>query len=158
MMNRLYTQEEVQQILNLAIARQADAGEFTREQLLEIALDLGISPTCLQVAEEEWQQQQSLRHQQQAFDAYRWSKLKKKTGRFLIVSGFVVPVSLLIFHGFFFPLALLLFLIWGLSLSLDTWNTYQMQGEEYERAFQKWYRNHQIRRTLNFWLGKLLKA
>lgn len=88
LMNRSYTQEEIQQILNLAIARQAHAGEFTRTQLLEIAADLEISPASLQAAEAEWQQQRSIVQQRRAFDAYRRAKLKRKAGRYLIVNAF----------------------------------------------------------------------
>ena len=35
----LYRSEDAQQILNIAIARQAEAGELTRTQLLEVAAD-----------------------------------------------------------------------------------------------------------------------
>jgi len=39
---RSYHQEDIQQILNIAIARQVHKGEFSREQLLEIAAELEI--------------------------------------------------------------------------------------------------------------------
>ena len=38
-----YSQEDVQQILQRAIARQPRLGEFTRAQLQEMAAELGIS-------------------------------------------------------------------------------------------------------------------
>ena len=51
---RCYQQEDIQQILNLAIARQGDGEEFSREHLVEIAAELGISPDTLLEAEQEW--------------------------------------------------------------------------------------------------------
>lgn len=44
---RSYHQEDIQQILQIAIARQADDTEFSHEQLLEIAAELEISSECL---------------------------------------------------------------------------------------------------------------
>ena len=69
--SRSYNQEDIQQILHLAIARQVHEAEFTHEQLVEIATELDISPESLQLAEQEWQSQQGeLRHRQD-FNTYR---------------------------------------------------------------------------------------
>jgi hypothetical protein len=40
--------------------------------------------------------------------------------------------------------SLYILLFWGLGLGLNAWNTYQLEGEDYERAFQTWYRKHQL--------------
>ena len=45
--SRSYYQEDIQQILQIAIARQVQDAEFSHEQLLEIAAELEISPECL---------------------------------------------------------------------------------------------------------------
>lgn len=157
--SRSYHQEDIQQILNLAIARQADGGEFSREQLVEIADELGISTESLLEAEQEWLLQKQERQKHHEFNFYRRSQLKKRFGKYLIVNSFLVCLNLLTAGQLSWALYILLF--WGLGLGLNAWNTYHLDGEEYERAFQKWYRKHQLSKTANLIftrINKWLKA
>lgn len=158
--SRSYQQEDIQQILNLAIARQAnDGGEFSREQLVEIAAELGISTDTLWEAEQEWLVQQEQRQKHQAFNLYRRNQLKKRAGKYLIVNSFLVGLNLLTAGALSWSLYILLF--WGVWLGVNAWNTYQLDGEEYDRAFQKWYRRYQLRsftQTLYFRINNWLKA
>lgn len=137
-----YNQEDLQQILNLAIVRQAHGGEFSRTQLVEIAAELGISPTNLQLAEQEWRLQQEQQQKRQEFEQYRRSQLKQRLGKYIIVNSFLVVINLLSAGQLSWALYILLF--WGAGLGLKTWNTYQLQGDAYEKAFQKWYRQQQL--------------
>lgn len=139
---RSYHQEDIQQILNLAIARQANGGEFSRDQLVEIAVELGISTQTLLEAEQEWLVRQDERQKHRDFNHYRRGQLKKRFGKYLIVNSFFVGLNLLSAGQLSWSLYILLF--WGLGLGLSAWNTYQLEGQEYERAFQKWYRRHQL--------------
>ncbi|HEY9729347.1 MAG TPA: 2TM domain-containing protein [Chroococcales cyanobacterium] len=139
---RSYHQEDIQQILNIAIARQSDGGELSREQLMEIADELGISAENLLEAEQEWLIQQDQRQKHREFNLYRHSQLKKRFGKYLIVNSFLVGLNVLTTGELSWSLYILLF--WGLGLGLNAWNTYQLEGEEYERAFQTWYRKHQL--------------
>ena len=139
---RSYQQEDIQQILNIAIARQSNGGEFSRDQLVEIADELGISAETLLEAEQEWLIQQEQRQKHREFNLYRHSQLKKRFGKYLIVNSFLVGLNVLTAGGLSWSLYILLF--WGLGLGLNAWNTYQLEGEEYERAFQIWYRKHQL--------------
>ncbi len=140
--SRSYHQEDIQQILNLAIARQSDGGELSREQLVEIAGELGISAETLLQAEQDWLLQQEERQKHREFNLYRHSQLKKRFGKYSIVNLFLVCLNLLTVGHLSWSLYILLF--WGFGLALSAWNTYQLQGEDYERAFQRWYRQHQL--------------
>jgi hypothetical protein len=153
-----YSQEDVQRILQLAIARQADDQnkEFSYEQLLEIATELDISPSSLNLAEQDWRSQCSEIQQRQAFKTYRISKFKKRVGNYAIVNGFLIMLDLVTGGGLTWSLSILLFC--GLTLGLDVWNTFQTKGEEYEIAFQKWYRQHQIKQTINTVVSRWFKA
>lgn len=153
---RSYHQEDIQQILQIAIARQAHVGEFSREQLLEIAAELEISPECLQAAESEWLVQQTSIQKRQDFNIYRRGKLQKRFGNYVIVNSFLVLLNLVSAGALSWSLYVALF--WGLKLGLDAWNTYQYQGEDYEKAFQKWHRQHQLKQSVNSLLNKWLKA
>jgi hypothetical protein len=153
---RSYHQEDIQQILNIAIARQVHNGEFSREQLLEIAAELEISPECLQAAEREWQIQHSGIQKRQEFNIYRRGKFQKRFGNYLIVNSFLVLLNLVSASELSWSLYILLFS--GLGLGFDAWNTYLSHAEDYERAFQKWHRQHQMKQSVNTLMNKLLKA
>ncbi|TVP56650.1 MAG: hypothetical protein EA343_23585 [Nodularia sp. (in: Bacteria)] len=155
---RSYSQEDVQRILQLAIARQADDQdkEFTYEQLLEIAKELDISPDSLNLAEIDWRSQCSEIQQRQAFNSYRIGRFKKRVGNYAIINSFLMLLDIVGGGGLAWSLYFLLFC--GLTLGLDIWNTFQTKGEEYEMAFQKWYRKHQIKQTINTVVTKWFKA
>ena len=155
---RSYSQDDVQQILQLAIARQADDKdtEFSYEQILEIAAELEISPDSLKLAERDWLVQQGQVKQRNAFDAYRIRTFQKRLGNYAIFNGFFILLNLITGGGISWSLYILLFC--GLPVGLDVWNTFQMKGEEYEMAFQKWNRKHEIKKTISTVLNKWFKA
>lgn len=155
---RSYSQEQVQQILQLAIARQTDDRdqEFSYQQIIEIAAELQISPEAVKQAECDWIAQQSEVQQRKAFDLYRQGKFKKRLGNYAIVNSFFLLANLLGGAGLSWSLYILLFC--GLAIVLDIWNTFQNKGEEYEAAFQKWNRKHQIKQTINTVLNKWFNA
>lgn len=155
-LTRSYQQEDVQQILNLAIARQASDGEFSREQLVEIASELGISTDILAEAEQDWLVQQKEGLKRQDFNNYRRRRLQKKVGKFVIVNSFFVGLNFLSAGEVSWSLYILLF--WGLGLGLNTWNTLHLQGEEYEKAFRLWYRKHQISESIASRINNWIKA
>ena len=154
---RSYQQEDIQQILNIAIARQADGGELTREQLVEIAAELGISTDSLIQAEQEWLLQKQERQKHHEFNLYRRSRFKKRLVKYVIVNSFLMGLNLLTVGYLSWSLYILLF--WSLGLGFNAWNTFQLEGEDYERAFEKWYRQHQLAQVarslytrINTWL------
>ena len=154
----LYSQEDVQQILQLAIARQADDNEkeFSYQQLVEIASELDICPESLQIAQKEWVFHQGEIQQRQAFDNYRISRFKKRLSKFAVINVMFLLVNILSVGTLSWSLYILLF--WGTGMSLDTWNTFKTKAEDYEAAFQKWYRKHQIKSSFNNLVNKFLKA
>ncbi|KJH70972.1 2TM domain-containing protein [Aliterella atlantica] len=152
---RSYNQEDIQQILQIAIARQADDTEFSHEQLVEIAQELEITPECLQIAEKEWSSQQSSIRQRQDFNLYRRSRLQKRFGNYAIANSFFVLLNLANAGELTWSIYILLF--WGLGVGLDAWNTFQSQGDDYERAFQKWYRQNQLKQSVSTFVDKIDK-
>lgn len=154
---RSYTQEDVQQILQLAISRQVNDNnqEFSYQQILEIAAELQISPDTLQQAERDWLVKQSEVEQREAFNIYRRSKFKKRLGNYAIMNIFFLAINS-ISGGISWSLYILVGC--GLAISLDIWNTFQTKGEDYEIAFQRWNRNHQIKQTINTVLSRWLKV
>jgi hypothetical protein len=152
---RSYSQENIQQILSIAIARQSDDTEFSYDQLVEIAEELEITPEALQQSETEWRLQNSIVCQKQTFDLFRRNKLKKKLGNYGIANSFLVLLDLLNSGDLSWSLYILL--IWGLKVGLDTWNTYYSNTEEYERAFQRWSGRNQLKQSVNTFVGNINK-
>ncbi|WP_353931979.1 2TM domain-containing protein [Okeanomitos corallinicola TIOX110] len=155
---RSYSQEEVQQILQLAIARQTVESdqEFSYQQIMEIASELQISPELVKQAESDWLTQQSEVQQRQAFDLYRRGKFKKRLGNYAIINSFLILADFV--GGGTLSWSLYILIFCGLTIFLDIWNTFQSKGEDYENAFQKWNRKHQIKQTINTVLNKWFKG
>ncbi len=151
-----YTSEDLQGILRIALSRQQQQGEFSWDDLVEIAGELGLTPSDLVIAEKEWQAQQTIQAKQAEFDQLRQRQLGQRAGRYLLLSGGCVGLNALM--GWGFPWALYVLLGLSLRLGLQAWSVYQPKGEAYEQAFQKWYRRHQFRGWLSRWTTRLLQS
>lgn len=141
-MPETYDDEAVQQILRLAIVKQGQDRPLPRSQLLEIAEELGIPESVLVKAEEEWQIQQEEQQARGDFEVYRHQQLRRGITRFLVVNSFLVLLNLLTSHTInwsVYPV-----LIWGLAIALQSWQTFQAEGEEYDRSFRRWRLRQQI--------------
>jgi len=156
-----YSQDEVQHILQVAIARQAKssgmAEHLTRAQLLEIAEELGISPAELHEAEIEWRAQSGEMQERQAFDQARKGRFQRRVTRYLIVNAFLAGCALLASGGASVMGVPYIALFWGMFLALDGWNTYGLKGDRYEDAFRKWQRRHRLKRSVHSLLNRWLK-
>ena len=151
-----YSPEDIQQILHLAIARKSDREELSREQLWEIADELDIDKNTLQAAEKDWLQGKVIEQKRQAFNLYRRNRLKQKITKYLIVNTFLVSLNLVAAGTLTWSLYILLF--WGLGLALNAWKTFQSEGEEYEKAFQRWDFQNQVKQTVTTFWDKLQQA
>lgn len=151
-----YRQEDAQQILQIAIARQAETEDLTRIQLVEIAEEMGITSDDLQQAEQEWRRRQGENEQRSAFDRYRQSHFQQHLTKFAIVNTFLVALDMSTHESLSWSLYVVF--MWGLAVALDAWKAYQDRGEAYETAFQRWNRQRQLKQTVNVFLDRLLKA
>ena len=155
---RSYTQDDIQQILHLAIARQADDQnkEFSYEQLLEIADELQIPPDSLKLAERDWLVQQGDAQRRLAFDAFRQKRFRKRLGNYAMINSFLLLIDFIggwTISWSLYPLCILI-----LAAGLEGWNTFNSKGEDYEIAFQRWNRTHQFKKTFSNLINRFLKA
>ena len=155
-LTRSYSQEDVQQILNIALAQHPSADtELSYAQLLEIADELRIAPGTLKLAETNWLTQQGDSAKLQKFDAYRRSKFQDKFGKYAITNTCFVALNFL--TGFGIPWSLYVLIFWGMGVGLDAWKLfYQRQGEAYDRAFQNWQRKQKIQKSITGLIDKLV--
>ncbi len=151
-----YSQEDLQQILNIAIARHHTDEQLSRQQLWEIASELDISNAIIQAAEKDWLEQKLVDRQRHAFNLYRRQKFKQKFTKFAIVNIFLVSLNVIAAGSLSWSLYILLF--WGLGIALNGWKAYQTQGEEYERAFQRWSFQNEVKQTVSTVWTRLQKT
>jgi DNA-binding transcriptional MerR regulator len=156
--NRSYTQEDIQQILQIAIAYQVKDGdrEFSYQQLAEIAGELEIAPELLQQAESNWLIKQKADQQRQEFDSFRNYQFKKRFAKFASINTVLILLDLISGGGLSWSLYLLV--IWGLGISLNAWNTFQLKGEDYEFAFQKWHGQRQLKQSFGKIFNRVLES
>jgi hypothetical protein len=153
---RSYSQEDVQQILTIALAQQPDeATALSYTQLLEIAEELNISPSALKVAEDKWLTQQGATQKRQEFDAYRLAQLQNKLGTYVIINISLFSLNWL--TGLGVPWSLYIAIALGMKLGLEAWNFYyRRQGSAYDRAFQNWQRKQKIQKSITGLIDKLV--
>lgn len=151
-----YSQEDIQQILNIAIARHHTDEELSREQLWEIAGEMDISNAIIQSAEKDWLEKKVVDRQRRAFDVHRRHILKQKLTKFVIINTFLLSLNFMAIGALSWSLYILLF--WGLKMSLMTWKAYQSQGDAYEKAFQRWSFQNEVKQTMTTVWSRLQKA
>ncbi len=146
-----YSTKAAQEILQMAIARQGEQGDLSREQLWEIAAELDIKPEYIQAAELDWLNSQRVNLKKQEFNLYRREQLQQSLVKYVIVNGFLIAINLLSAGTVSWSLYIMLF--WGAGISLKTWKTLQTKGKIYEQEFERWYIREEVKRSLgNFWV------
>jgi hypothetical protein len=153
--SQVYGSEDAQGILQIAIARREDEGELSRAQLFEIASELGISEQDIVAAEQQWLATRGEFAEKLAFNGYRRGKLQKNVTKYGIINSFLVMLNLAGSHELSWSLFILL--TWGLGLSLNAWNVYQTEGEDYEQSFQRWQLKKQVGQSIGTATNKFMK-
>lgn len=153
---QFYRQEDVQEILQLAIAREYDSAELTREQLVEIADELGISAENLALSEQEWLANQGEWRERESFNLLRQQRLQRNVTRYLIVNGFLVAINIIATGGISWSLYVALG--WGLFLALNARKLLQTRGDDYESAFQLWRRKRRLQRSMTGLFDRFLPS
>lgn len=143
----LYSAEDAQHILQIAIARDTESGELSRSQLAEIAEELGISPQTLLEAEQEWEIKRYELADQRLFDRQRRDRFHHNLNRFLIVGAFLIGLKL-VFLGWLTPILYIVLGPWALKLAWTGWNIYRPNQYAYTKEFERWRRKRQIQKTV----------
>jgi 2TM domain len=152
----LYSAEDAQHILQIAIARDTESGELSRAQLLDIAAELGISSETLRSAEQEWLALKDQSQEQKLFQDHQRQRFQHHLVRYGIINGFFVAIDLLLGGGLGFSLYIAL--VWGMFLALHGWRTYQTSGYRYQQDFEKWRRNRLVKQTFGKLVNRFLGA
>lgn len=151
-----YSEEQVDQILRYALAKRTNGQNLTKQQIYEIASDMGISESDFLAAVQQWQSTQSIRQEQVEFDKYKQKSFNSNFLKYAIVNSFLVALNLFTSGKIGWAIYPLLF--WGLGVALDAWSTYQKESDEYEKQFQKWQRKQKRDQLTAQITGKLTNS
>ncbi|MEM6611176.1 MAG: 2TM domain-containing protein [Cyanobacteria bacterium P01_C01_bin.72] len=141
-----YSQEDIQEILQIAIANHHTEEELSRQQLWEIAAELDIDTNTIQAAEKGWLTKKEGDRLRSQFNLVRRQRFQQKLVKFAIINTFLVFLNLLIAGTLSWSLYVLL--SWGLGVALNGWKAYQTSGEEYEQEFQRWSFQNDVKQTV----------
>jgi hypothetical protein len=145
-----YTDEAAKRILQQAMELQMRDQEssFSREQLVEMAADLGISPDTLQAAEQQWLKEQEGREEReaeqaemQAFLRERRQMYKMHLALFVIINLFLFLMNIFTGGGIWFIYPLL---GWGMGITAHTLMIRQTEGTMFDGEFEQWRNNRKM--------------
>ncbi|MEO0406456.1 MAG: 2TM domain-containing protein [Cyanobacteria bacterium P01_A01_bin.135] len=144
-----YRQDEIQEILQIAIARHTGVDELSRQQLYEIADELGLTLQQIQSAEQDWASGRQASWEHSEFQRHRRVRFRQHLIKYGITNGFLMLFDLTTFGDGRFTLSFSLYIamMWGLFLTLDGWRAFQTEGDAYDRAFQSWRRRQWLRQS-----------
>ena len=149
MAERFYSDEQAQEILQMAVRTSSGSGGVTQAQLLETAAELGIRPEDVLQAESAYLERQQIKLDQRAFRHARRKQYLQDisgvltaavllTGIVLVLRGGVLTGSFTFPTWIKWPLGLMAFVLvkntveFGMDLTLHR-----------EAAFEKWRRKQQ---------------
>jgi 2TM domain len=77
-------------------------------------------------------------------------------GNYAMINSFFILIDFI--GGWTISWSLYPLCIFILAAGLEGWNTFNIKGEEYEIAFQRWNRNHQFKKSFSNLINRFLKA
>ncbi|MBS1713567.1 MAG: 2TM domain-containing protein [Armatimonadetes bacterium] len=137
----LQSEEDVEEILRLAVRQTGSDTGSLRERLAQSADELGISPEALAEAEREWaakRRSESARElesgDRSAFRKMKVAELLQHAGVYAIVNAFLLWIDLRngALNWAMWPIA-----GWGIAVALHALSVF-VHGPDEEKEFQRW--------------------
>ena len=142
--DRLTTDEDVDEILKLAVRRQGDSDESLRERLTLAASELGIPEGDLQRAEEEYLQQKIDRDEFAEFKRKQKREFREHLFSYVIVNAVLVGINVI--QDGTIGWAIWPILGWGIGIASHAWATLNSDSESFQDEFEK-FRSKKRRRA-----------
>lgn len=146
----LRTEEDVEEILRLAIRQSPFGGDTLRERLQSSADELGISPEALARAEAEWaaQNQHKQESEQDLVDRRAFHKMRvgdfvKHLGSYVAVNAFLTFID---FRDGNLGWAFWPIMGWGIAIVTHLFSLFG-HGQEEEKEFRKWQKKRRGRKS-----------
>lgn len=133
-MERKFTNEEVEQIIKIALRSKKDSGSISTENIYDIAKELNIDPAAIQGAIYEYENKGDIDSIRDEFIRKRKKSFFDHLTSYLAVNTFLVILNLITgdFFWSIFPI-----LGWGLGLFFDGMKKLRHNEEEFQKYYQK---------------------
>ncbi|MCH7904655.1 MAG: 2TM domain-containing protein [Armatimonadetes bacterium] len=144
--DRLTTDEDVDEILKLAVRRQGGSHGDLRARMLEAADELGISDSDLQQAEDEYLQQKIDRDEFDEFRRKQRREFRQHLFCYVVTNALLVGIDVMADGGI--DWAMWSILGWGIGIASHAWATLNSDSQPFQEEFEK-FRDKKRRRARN---------
>jgi DNA-binding transcriptional MerR regulator len=148
---RLYSEDDVKEILERALNLQGR--EFSREHLVAMAEELGISAEQLEVAEQRWTEERATQAERAAFIAERQREAVRALAVYAAVALFIYLafLSRLFILPVLAMVAVIPMFFAGLNLIVEVSQAFfHTEGDRFDQEYEKWMtkrRKRELRRA-----------
>jgi hypothetical protein len=129
-----FTVQQVEAILKRALKEHARDGGITREELIETARELGISPSEVEKAIRDEATLGEFERAKEEWHARRRNQFFRHLQSFAIINGFLFLLNMATGGGFWFVYPLL---AWGVGLAFDAAGTFNPSSSKVDRGARK---------------------
>ena len=154
-----YSEEEAQEILRQAVARQAQVGGFGHEHLpgsapgfsstdLErMAAELGVAPELVRQVQQERMLRVQEETERKEFIRHQRADFREHLAAYVIVNGMLIAMDFFTSHHITWSIWPLFG--WGIGLLFAAKEAFITEGEDFEKEFDKWRKKRAKRRAKN---------
>lgn len=133
---RLASDEDVDEILKLALRRQDGSDGDLRSRLADAAQELGISDQALRDAEEEYLREKADTQEFLEFKSRRRRELREHVFAYVIVNAMLVAINLFTTSGRL-TWAVWPILGWGIGVAFHAWSALNSDSEGFQEEFEQ---------------------
>lgn len=137
----MYSEQEAEEILRLATRKDTDG--ISRDRLMQMAEELGISPEAVANAENTVRTQREEIAERREFDLAQKRSFFSHVASFVVVNAGLVAFNL-IDEGHI-SWALWVIAAWGLGIGSRALRTFLRGSEGYQKDFETWQRSQRLR-------------
>jgi len=135
MPHEFYQEDEAEAILRLA-ARRGETGGMSREALLRVAGEVGISAEAVEQAELQLAGQREDEDLATEFRRKQRVDFVERLASYAATSGFMIGIWFFTGHGFFWPAFVILAM--GIGVVTDIPKHFFVGGTSYQSSFTRW--------------------
>lgn len=136
--NQFYEEDDAEQILKLAAAKQGIQGRLSRENLLQTAAELGITPEAVDAAEQELASQKNRDEEMREFIIVQRNSFFGDVLVYLGVCGFLGYKHFADQGNLGWTVWLML--CWGVYILANARNAFDHRSKDFLKDFDKWKR------------------
>ncbi len=158
MERNIFSQDEVQAILKLALERKKTIGEFvTKDELLQIARELNIEPIYIEQAIENLNSQFEFEQAKKIWKKKRKSKFFEHLVTF-VATNFAFFVFSLLVKISLFKVFLIVTAFWSIGLIIDFFKSFFPSEDEVEKGANKLIRSKKWKKIYNSFVDYLAET